>query len=63
VNDNILKVMLASSLLSIVIEWQEDNQEEGGWLSGATILVTFAFVCILESLVAFRCQNKLDELQ
>ena len=55
--------MLASSLLSIVIEWQEDNQEEGGWLSGATILVTFAFVCILESLVAFRCQNKLDELQ
>ena len=55
--------MLASSLLSIIIEWQDNTLTGSGWLSGATILVTFVFVCTLESLVAYRCQKKLDELQ
>jgi hypothetical protein len=58
-----LKILMAASAMSAIIEWNENGFRGAGWISGSSILVTFLLVTIISSISAYNCQQKITKMQ
>ena len=61
--DQILKILIATSILSLIFELNAGGFKEGGWILGASILLTFLAIAVVSSISAYNCQQHLIELQ
>jgi hypothetical protein len=50
-----MKILIAASVLSILIEYNDTGLKGGGWLDGASILYTYLAVTIVSSISAYNC--------
>ena len=57
--DDLLKILLPASVISAIIEYNDNGFESGGWISGASIFLTFVVITIISSVSAFNCQQKI----
>lgn len=53
--DETLKILMAASALSAIIEWNDNGFKGNGWFSGTSILITFLLVTIISSISAYNC--------
>ena len=58
-----LKILIAASVMSTIISYNEHGFDGGGWLSGASILLTVIVITVISSISAFNCQQKMIHLR
>ena len=62
-SDSMMKILIAASFLSIIVEYLVNHFKNEGWILGASMLFTLVLVTILSSYSAYNCQFKLIRLR
>lgn len=61
--DQMIKILMATSILSMIVEWVYDSLKDGGWISSVSFMTTCLMIVVLSSLSSYNCQSKLIKLE
>ena len=61
--EGMIKILMATSILSMIVEWVYNSLKDGGWISGVSFMATCILIVVLSSLSSYNCQSKLIKLE
>ena len=61
--EGMIKILMATSILSMIVEWVYESLNDGGWISGVSFMTTCILIVVLSSLSSYNCQSKLIKLE